>query len=62
MSWMTIHRPEGWCDLERISSWTNEEIIEFYDDRNNLSILTYAGMLGLTGGEVETILNGGTII
>jgi len=58
---MTIHRPEGWCDLERISSWTNEEIIEFYDDRNNLSILTYAGMLGLTGGEVETILNGGTI-
>jgi len=59
---MTIHRPEGWCDLERISSWTNEEIIEFYDDRNNMSLLTYAGMLGLTGGEVETILNGGTII
>jgi len=58
---MTIHRPEGWCDLERISSWTNEEIIEFYDDRNNMSLLTYAGMLGLTGGEVETILNGGTI-
>ena len=59
---MTIHRPEGWCDLERISSWTNEEIIEFYDDRSNMSLLTYAGMLGLTGGEVETILNGGTII
>tara|TARA_B100000780_G_scaffold255792_1_gene204591 strand:+ start:328 stop:504 length:177 start_codon:yes stop_codon:yes gene_type:complete len=58
---MTIHRPEGWCDLERISSWTNEEIIEFYDDRRNMSLLTYAGMLGLTGGEVETILNGGTI-
>jgi len=26
-----------------------------------MSLLTYAGMLGLTGGEVETILNGGTI-
>jgi hypothetical protein len=24
----------------------------------NLSLLTYAGMLGLTGGEVEKILNG----
>ena len=56
--WMTIHRQKGWCDLDRIMDWSNIEIVEFYEDRPNLSLLTYAGVLGLTGGEVEKILNG----
>ena len=38
------------------SEWSDEEICDFYDRNPNLSILTYAGMLGLTGGEVKQIL------
>ncbi len=36
--------------------WTHDEIREYYDSNPNLTILTYAGMLGLTGGEVKAIL------
>ena len=37
--------------------WTDDEIREYYDSNPNLTILTYAGMLGLTGGELKEILN-----
>lgn len=37
--------------------WTDDEIRDYYDSNPNLTILTYAGMLGLTGGELKEILN-----
>lgn len=43
-------------DLAHIADWTDEEICEFYDLNPNISILTYAGMLGLTGSELKSIL------
>jgi len=36
--------------------WTHGEIRDYYDSNPNLTILTYAGMLGLTGGELKAIL------
>ena len=36
--------------------WTDDEIRDYYDSNPNLSILTYAGMLGLSGGELKEIL------
>ena len=37
-------------------SFKHWEIREYYDRHPDLSILTYAGMLGLTGGELKDIL------
>lgn len=37
-------------------TWDDDQIREFYDNNPNLTILTYAGMLGLTGGELKDIL------
>lgn len=45
-------------DIDLIDSWTNEDIREYYDLNPNLTLLTYAGMLGLTGGELKDILMG----
>ena len=36
--------------------WTHEEIRDYYDSNPNLGLLTYAGMLGLSVGEVKDIL------
>ena len=36
--------------------WTHDEIREYYDSNPDMTILTYAGALGLTGGEVKAIL------
>ena len=36
--------------------WTDNEIREYYDRNPNLSILIFAGMLGLTGCELKDIL------
>lgn len=36
--------------------WTHDEIREYYDNNPDMTILTYAGMLGLTGGELKEIL------
>ena len=36
--------------------WTHDEIREYYDNNPDMTILTYAGALGLTGGEVKAIL------
>ena len=36
--------------------WNDDEIRDFYDQNPNLTILTYAGMLGLSGGELKDIL------
>ena len=36
--------------------WTHDEIRDYYDSNPNLTNLTYAGMLGLTGGELKEIL------
>jgi len=37
-------------------TFCGDEIREYYDLNPDLSILTYAGMLGLTGTEVKDIL------
>ena len=36
--------------------WDHNEIRDYYDLNPDLSILTYAGMLGLSGGELKEIL------
>ena len=36
--------------------WTHDEIRDYYDSNPNLGLLTYAGMLGLSVGEVKDIL------
>ena len=36
--------------------WSNRQIRDYYDLNPDLSILTYAGMLGLTGTELKDIL------
>ncbi len=43
-------------DVSDIDNWTRKDIREFYDLNPNLTILTLAGMLGLTGGELKEIL------
>lgn len=45
-----------WCDINRIAEWTDEEIRDYYDMKPNLTLLTFAGMLGLSGGELKAIL------
>ena len=37
-------------------NWDDDQIRDYYDQNPNLTILTYAGMLGLTGGELKDIL------
>ena len=43
-------------DVQDIDSWTHDDIRNFYDLYPNLTILTYAGMLGMTVSEVKTVL------
>ncbi len=43
--------------MKPMFEWTDDEIRDYYDRNPNLTILTYAGMLGLTGGELKEILN-----
>ena len=45
-------------DLAQILDWDDQDICNFYDRNPNLTILTYAGMLGLTRSEVKQILMG----
>ena len=49
--------PEYLLPLKLMSDWNDDEIRDYYDSNPNLTILTYAGMLGLTGGELKEILN-----
>jgi len=43
-------------DFIDFGSFCKDEIREYYDRHPDLSILTYAGMLGLTGTELKGIL------
>ena len=43
-------------DEKDMWKWTDDEIREFYDNNPNLLLLTYAGMLGLSVGELKEIL------
>ena len=43
-------------DFIDFGTFCADEIREYYDRHPNLSILTYAGMLGMTGTEVKNIL------
>ena len=43
--------------MKPMFEWTDDEIRDYYDSNPNLTILTYAGMLGLSGGELKDILN-----
>ena len=43
-------------DFIDFGSFCADEIREYYDRHPDLSILTYAGMLGLTGTELKAIL------
>ena len=45
-----------WCDPNNMALWSDEEIRDFYDLNPNLTLLTFAGMLGLSGGELKAIL------
>jgi hypothetical protein len=42
--------------MSRVAEWTDEEICDYYDRKPNLTLLTFAGMLGLSGGELKAIL------
>lgn len=42
--------------MDNMHTWDNDQIRDYYDQNPNLTILTYAGMLGLTGGELKDIL------
>jgi hypothetical protein len=44
------HVTERGCE-----DWTHDEIRDYYDT-TNVTILTLAGMLGMTGSEVKEIL------
>jgi len=44
------------CDVTRSIYWTDSEICEYYDRYPNISNLTLAGMVGLTGSELKEIL------
>ena len=39
-----------------MGTWDDDQIRSFYDDNPNLLLLTYAGMLGLSVGELKDIL------
>ena len=39
-----------------METWDNNQIRSFYDDNPNLLLSTYAGMLGLSVGELKDIL------
>mgnify|MGYP003108635688 FL=1 len=39
-----------------MAEWTDDDIRAFFDQNPNLSLLTYAGMLGLSVGELKEIL------
>ena len=41
--------------MKPMFEWTDDEIRDYYDS-NPDPILTYAGMLGLSGGELKEIL------
>ena len=41
---------------DNMHTWNDDQIRDYYDQNPNLTILTYAGMLGLTGGELKDIL------
>ena len=43
-------------DFIDFGTFCADEIREYYDRHPDISILTYAGMLGLTGGELKDIL------
>lgn len=43
-------------DFIDFGTFCADEIREYYDRHPDLSILTYAGMLGLTGTELKAIL------
>ena len=43
-------------DFIDFGTFCKDEIREYYDRHPDLSILTYAGMLGLTGTELKAIL------
>ena len=43
---------------DNMHTWTEQQICEYYDQNPNLTLLTYAGMLGLSVGELKEILFG----
>ena len=50
---------KGVCDMSYesfVDDWTHEDIREYYDNNPNLTLLTLAGMLGMTVPEVKKIL------
>jgi hypothetical protein len=41
---------------DNMHTWNDDQIREFYDNNPNLGVSTYAGMLGLSVGELKDIL------
>ncbi len=49
--------PERYSNMEdNMHTWDDDQIREFYDNNPNLLLSTYAGMLGLSVGELKEIL------
>ena len=46
--------------MDNMHTWDNDQIRDYYDQNPNLTILTYADMLGLSGGELKEILMNNT--
>jgi len=45
-----------WCDLGKMESWTDREIVEFYDNNPNMTNREYAAQLDITCTELNEIL------
>lgn len=43
-------------EVTNMHTWDDDQIREFYDQNPDLSLSTYSGMLGLSGGELKEIL------
>jgi len=46
----------SWCDTKLMTSWSDEEIVDWYDSHPDLTISSYAKQLEITISELKWIL------
>jgi len=46
----------AWCDIKHMSSWSNEEITDFYDANPDITIEQYSRNLCISELELKNIL------
>jgi len=56
LSLLATGEKRGVDEFKPMAEWTDDEIRDFFDQNPNLGLLTYAGMLGLSVGELKEIL------